>query len=308
MSGILWITGAAGWSARHLIDYLHSLSARPRLVGLDKAEKPPSGLDAYYQVDLCQPEPIRRLSETQRPTWVIHLAGAMPPSSEEQMWQVNVGGTVGLLLGLAAGAAMEARVLSVGSAAEYAPSTGEPIAEDHPCGGVGAYGRSKWAQTLLALSMGRELRLNVTVARSFNLIGPGLQAQLVAGALCEQFALASNGSRIRVGNTSSCRDFLDIRDAVAAYWLLASRGKAGEVYNVCSGVPFSISDLVCLFQESSGKNVIIQTDGMLLQQGDVKVSYGTFDKLSQTTGWAPRIPLRQSVSDMLSHAAQRLDE
>ncbi|MGQ9662693.1 MAG: NAD-dependent epimerase/dehydratase family protein [Kiritimatiellia bacterium] len=307
MRGILWITGAAGWSAMHLINYLRSLAIKPRLIGLDRAESPPPGLDAYYQVDLCQPQPIARLSETESPAWIIHLAGAMPPSSEEQMWQTNVGGTVGLLLGLATGAAMEARVLSVGSAAEYAPSTGGAIAENHPGGGVSAYGRSKWAQTLLAFSMARDLRLNVTVARSFNLIGPGQSNRLVAGALCEQFALASDGSRISVGNTSSCRDFLDIRDAVAAYWLLASSGKTGEVYNVCSGVPSKVEELVCLFKEASGKNVTVQTDQMLIHEGDVPISYGTFDKLFRATGWVPRIPLRQSVTDMLIYATQRLN-
>jgi GDP-4-dehydro-6-deoxy-D-mannose reductase len=307
VTGTLWITGAAGWSGRHLLACLKSLDERPRLVGVDIVDDPPEGLDAYRCLDICRPDQVKDLCSVEPPTWVIHLAGAMPPAPDEQLWRVNVGGTAGLLMGLwrAAGTAVPPiRVVSIGSAAEYMPSASEAIKESNPCGGLAAYGHSKWAQCLLALAMGRELGIEVVVARSFNLIGPGLSSRLVAGALCEQFAGAKDGAEILVGNTRSVRDFVDIRDAVKAYWLLVRNGENGEIYNVCSGISATIESLLSLFVRACGHQVSWRVDPQRLKGQDAASVVGRGEKLRLATGWVPRIPLERSVEDMLVAAGR----
>ena len=40
---------------------------------------------------------------------------------------------------------------------------------------------------------------------------------------------------IHIGNGMIVRDFVDVHDVVEAYYLLLTKGKKGEVYNICSG-------------------------------------------------------------------------
>lgn len=299
MSASLWITGAAGFSGRHLVGVLAGRQDRPRIVGLDLHDRPVPGLDTYHRVDTTRPDEVTAIARDDPPRWVIHLAGAIPPATEEQMWLANVGSTVGLLQGLAAAGGDGVRVVTVGSAAEYVPRSEGPLTEEHPCRGTSAYGRTKWAQTSLTLNMGRQLGLSTMVVRPFNLIGPGLSTDLVAGWLCRQFANLGEDEEIRIGNTKSARDFVDIRDAVAAYWLVVQRGQPGEVYNICTGQAVTVERLLALLGELTGKSPRIQIDAARLRN-DQQSSYGDYTKLRQATGWQPCMPLRESLADMLA--------
>lgn len=299
MIGTLWITGVSGFTGRHMVCHMLAQADRPRLVGLDMAAEGPAGLDAYHCIDINRVEDLTGLARAEPPQWVIHLAGAMPPAPEAAMWQVNVGGTMSLLEALAAADCRSARVLGIGSAAEYVPQPGEALSESSPSGGSSAYGRTKWAQTLLTLSLATTLGMPAMVARPFNLIGPGLPSRLVAGALCEQFA-RPEVEEVVVGNVESARDFVDVRDVVNAYWLLACRGVSGEIYNVCTGVPHTIEYLISLMREVSGRSPHIRIDADRFRQTDPAVSYGDCSKLVKATGWRPSYSLRDSVEAMLA--------
>lgn len=301
----LWITGVAGFSGRHLVEVVAGRPDRPRIVGLDLQDRPAPGVDAYHVVDSTRPDEVGSIARSDPPRWVIHLAGAVPPTGEAQMWLANVGSTVGLLRGLAAAGCRDVRVVTVGSAAEYLPGAQCPLTEDSPCGGASAYGRTKWAQTMLALHAGRALGLATMVVRPFNLIGPGLSEHLVAGWLCRQFARAGDEDEIRIGNTKSARDFVDIRDAVAAYWLVAQKGQAGEVYNVCTGKPVRVEHLLTWLGELTRKSPRIQVDTARLRAADTDQSYGDYTKLRQATGWEPLISLQESLEDMLTVLSER---
>jgi GDP-4-dehydro-6-deoxy-D-mannose reductase len=268
-------------------------------VGLDVGGQPPEAVDAYERLDLADPSGIRRLAERTKPTHVIHLAGLMPPAAEPEMWRATVGTTLGLLLGLAQ-AGCAARLVSVGSAAEYGPGDG-PILESQALSPVSPYGRTKLAQTTLALALGARLGLRVCVARPFNLIGPGLPPALVAGALCRQ--VADPGSReIRIGNTASRRDFVDVRDAVRAYWDIARLGAPGEVYNVATERATAVSSLIEELLELAGRALPVTSDPALLRRQEADCVVGSAAKLRALCGWQPAFTLRDSLSAMLEAA------
>lgn len=296
----VWVSGAAGFTGRHLVAHLRALDAPPRIVGLDVAPRPPDGLDAYERIDLGDPAGIRALARLETPTHVIHLAGLMPPAPEPEMWRVNVGTTQALLLGLAdAGGGV--RLVSVGSAAEYGPSEG-PIEESAAPAPVSPYGRTKLAQSTLALALGERLGIHVSVARTFNLVGPGLPASLVAGALCRQVADPTI-SEVRLGNSSARRDFVDVRDAVRAYWAVALAGAAGEVYNVASERATRVGNLLELLFELAGRSMpVVPSDPALLRLQDADCVVGSAGKLRALCGWAPSFTLRDSLAAMLGAA------
>jgi GDP-4-dehydro-6-deoxy-D-mannose reductase len=295
----IWITGAAGFSGRHLIRFLRDLPAPARLVGFDLRPTAPEGLDAYHQVDLGDGARLRELAMAEPPDRVIHLAGMLPPAAEADLWRVNVGGTLNMLHALAAAKNRALRVVTIGSAAEYTNFSSRRIQENHSAGGNSPYGRTKWAQSTLALEFGAEMKMKVMVARTFNLIGPGTPPSLVPGALCAQF---TNGeAEVKVGNLDPERDFIDIRDAVAAYWTICEKGAPGNIYNVCTGKSSSIRTLVELFSECSPTPRRIQQEESRARKSDLNRVCGDNRKLL-ALGCRPRIALKQSVRDMLESA------
>ena len=231
-----------------------------------------------------------------RPEFVMHLAARVPPAADEALWTANVGVTANLLEALRQTGPPYPRVLLVGSAAEYGPSGTTCIAEDHPTKPTTTYGRAKLIQTLLGQSYAREWGLPVIVVRPFNVVGPGMGENTVVGTICAQL---TRGDELSLGNLDSARDFLDIRDAVAAYWLAVQQGDAGDVFNVCSGQTTRIRDVVSLATE--GRDVKLASDVGRLRAGDFDYSCGNADKLMARTGWRPTIDLAISLRDTVAH-------
>ncbi len=304
MRDTLWITGIAGFTGSHLLRLVDALPERPRIVGLDLAEKGTDRIDAYYRVDLNDASEVERIARTDPPRWVVHLAGAVPPADEVRMWRCNVGATIGLLSGLTSLDRPNIRVVGIGSAAEYAPVIQRGIRETDPCCGSSLYGRVKWAQSMVTLGAGEHNPLATIVARPFNLIGPGLPPTLVAGWLCDQFAEKRNIKDIVVGNIDSARDFVDVRDAVKAYWMIAQCGRAGQIYNVCSEAPTPVREIIGLMVELTGRPRRVRVDPTRLRDSDPQVIYGDCSKLREETGWKPSIELVKSVSDMLAYVGR----
>ena len=301
MSVVVWITGAAGFTGRHLTAFLRTLPDRPRIVGLDVQPIASPDVDAAHAIDLADTAAVRRLGRMEPPAIVIHLAGLLPPAADGEMWRVNVGGTANLLHALHAAEAPVARFVGIGSAAEYSREVHSPVDENAPCAGASIYGMTKLAQTLLSQHLGTTFGIEVAIARPFNLIGPGLPARFVAGSLLRQFLDAADGI-VRVGNTHTARDFVDVRDVVRAFWLLAATPNVSGVFNVCSGIPTTIEQLLRLLGDITRRSITITVDPERVRPDDPLEVYGNPARLRGATGWQPAISLEQSLHDMMVHA------
>ena len=67
------------------------------------------------------------------------------------------------------------------------------------------------------------------------------------GAFASQLCDVVAGRRppiLKVGNLSARRDFVDVDDIADAVCRLAEKGKAGELYNVCSGRSVGIREVL----------------------------------------------------------------
>ncbi len=293
----LWITGVAGFSGRHMAAFAARVPDRPRVVGFDVVEQPDLPLDAFYRTNLCDSRAVAVAAREDPPAWVIHLAGATAPGPD--LWSANVGSTIGLAVGLAEGAS-GARLLGIGSAAEYAQGHPGPIPEHAPVGPTSDYGRSKLAQTLLTTGLPASLGLAALAARTFNLIGPGLPSHLVVGRLCAQFSRLGAHGEIELHHCESRRDFVDVRDAVGAYWRLVRHGRPGEVYNVCSGVATGLRDVVSALARLTATDPRVRTTAARDEQRDPEIVVGDPAKIRTAVSWAPAVGLDRSLGDMLA--------
>jgi len=296
---VVWITGVTGYTGRWLVQHIRETEPGVRIVGLARsAQADMTALDCYLSVDICDETALAEAVERTAPDCVYHLAALAPPARAEEMWRVNVGGTLNLLWALSLAGCRDVRIVCAGSAAEYLRDSAGPLCEESPAGGANEYGRSKWAQTSLALMLSRQLNLQVTIARAFNIIGPGLPERLVAGRICRQ-VVHPGSSEIRLRDLSPERDFIDIRDVVAAYRLLVERGTAGAIYNVCSGVATPIAELVAIFQDLANVRRKVTFQPSSSQEGSSDSVYGDNRRI-RALGWRPAIPLARSVADMIS--------
>lgn len=191
------------------------------------------------------------------------------------------------------------RVLLVSSAEVYGirPAAELPLRETLAPAPLNPYAASKVAQEALALAAFHTHRIPVVITRAFNHIGPGQDDRFVVSSLAKQLAAIATGAppQLLVGNLEAERDFLDVADVVDAYIALATAGAPGEVYNVCSGKPVKIKEVLRLLVSIAHLPVEIREDPARLRPADIPCSFGDNAKLRAATGWAPKRPLAQTL-------------
>jgi GDP-4-dehydro-6-deoxy-D-mannose reductase len=310
------VTGVNGFSGRHLVERLRREPGW-EIFGLDTPPGTSGQVDGYFCCDLTDAGGVDAVVRQVRPDVVFHLAGLIGAERSERMWEVNVGGFVALRDALrrqARAASTPIRLLSIGSAAEIGAVAASqlPVAEEISCQPSGGYGRSKLEVTRLALAEPAEGPLAITVARVFNLVGPGLGPSLALGSFARQIAEIVHGRAkgIRCGRLDARRDYVDVRDAVEAYVGLAERGRAGQIYNVCAGCSHAIGDLLQKMIALGGVPVEVSHDSssekpMPPGSGYLPDIYGDARKIAGEIGWAPRVPIEQSLADLLADAVGR---
>jgi GDP-4-dehydro-6-deoxy-D-mannose reductase len=250
--------------------------------------------------DVTDPGAMRRLLAEARPTHVFHLAGIRDGELDELL-RINVWGTVNVLEAVAA-EAPAARVLVVGSAAEYGETTHEPVVEHDPLHPVTDYGVAKTAQELAAAAVAARRRLHLTRVRLFNVLGPGEPTSFVASAIAGRIAAIQAGTErppLRTGDLSTRRDFVDVRDVARALRLAATHGETGAVYNVCSGTATPIRRLVEELLALAGLDIPVEStpEAAVL---NIRGHAGSGDRLRAATGWEPERSLRDSLADVLA--------
>jgi GDP-4-dehydro-6-deoxy-D-mannose reductase len=163
------------------------------------------------------------------------------------------------------------------------------------------YAVSKIAQDYLAGLYWSAYGMKVVRIRPFNITGPGNM-----GDACSDFAKGiveiEVGKRefLKVGDLDSVRDITDIRDAVDAFWLLATQSEPGAVYNLCSGKGYNVKDLLDKLTNLSSVKVTVVQDGAKKRVLKDNFQIGNNSKL-QALGWHPLIPIDTTLSDMLDY-------
>jgi len=303
----LLVTGASGFIGRHMLNMLLAAADGPkRIIALDKRvhhSAAPAPRIETVVCDLTDRPCVLKAIEQAKPDGIIHLAGMTAGSDLSGYFEVNVQAGENVLAA-AALLQKQPRVLVVGSAAEYGITSGthEVVDEQRPLWAKTAYGISKIMQESWALLYHLEKSLPVICVRPFNIIGPGQSSNLVPATFLHQIAAVLRGTAqdVCVGDISTQRDFVDVQDVVAALWALMNAGEEadGEVFNISSGQPLKIADMLDACIELSGQRMPVRRDASRLKAHDVPVIVGDCAKLKAYTGWRCRIPWRDSLATM----------
>ncbi len=316
------MTGARGFVGRHLVAALQADG--DAVIGLDR---PLDGVDdpswLVHRVELGggsdeAPAGLADLITSGGVTTIYHLAGQSSAGASfgdpAGTVRANLLGTLELLEALRLlqerGAPVP-RLLAVGSAEEYglAASADRPCREDDPVLPASPYGTSKAAATQLCRQYHRSFGLPVVATRSFNHTGPGHDQRFVFPAFAARIAAIEAGRAepvLRTGDLSPVRDFLDVRDVVAAYRALVARGAPGAVYNVCSGSALTIGDGLQILLGLSGARCTVEPDPALMRPVEIPCLVGDPSALRAATGWQPRFLFSDTLGDLLQDARKAL--
>jgi len=309
------ITGAAGFAGSHLLDLLEP-GGRPIVAWRRPGEPlpaPPTGTRCQWMdVDILDEDAVGRAVREVRPALVYHLAGIAHAGGS---WgrtfttlEVNVLGTHHLLAALAALAAVDrpAKILVSGSALVYREQA-RAAAESDPVWPGSPYGLSKLAQEMTGAHAAVEQGLPVVLTRSFNHIGPRQDPSFFTSSVARQIARIEHGLAepvLEVGNLEGRRDLTDVRDTVRAYEAIAERGVPGRIYNVCRGEAYRIGDILDALLSRSRVAIAVRPDPARYRPHDAPLVLGDRSRLTGELGWVPRIPIEQTLSDLLEHWRQ----
>lgn len=258
--------------------------------------------------DVTRSEDLARVLDRVMPDEIYHLAGAAHVQGSWEMrratYEVNFLAAVNLFEAMKA-VRSRARVLVVGSSHEYgtAPSgLGEmPLSEDSPLRPLSPYAVSKVCQEMAAYQASHAEGLDIVMVRPFNHAGPGQDTSFVCADFAERVARIARGEApptIEVGDLAPQRDFTDVRDVVRAYRLLLARAPRGEVYNVCSGRPHSIGEVLNLLIGLAGRPIEVREARGRFRAVEIPILVGSPDKIRRAVGWTPAIPFEQTLQDI----------
>ena len=238
MKGTVLVTGAEGFIGRHLVLRLRQIG------GCELVTTTRKGSAEVPACDLCDMDAVTALFRALRPEHIFHCAGSF-----SNCWEADVDSNVKAsrnVLEAVTQSALKTRVMLFGSAAEYGDKLLGPIPETAPVDPVSIYGLSKAMQTAVMGYYFREKHVDVVLARTFNLYGEGISPQLFPGRVMHQIAAVKAGRqpKVVVRSIDSSRDYLEIMEAVDAYFRVMQFGNAGEIYNVGSGKPTPVKSLL----------------------------------------------------------------
>ena len=260
----------------------------------------PAGRSEPLRLDLARTghaELTDRLREA-APDVVVNCAGTTD-GDPAGLAAGNVVAVARLLAALAS-AAVDCRLIHLGSAAEYGVvPEGDSVPEDHPPRPVSGYGMSKLAGTELVLAARRDGR-PASVLRIFNPIGPGTPETLLPGRLVSAVrASAATGERARLGPLHGYRDFVDVRDVAAAVAAAATAtGPLPGVLNVGSGRATALRDLAAMAAALAGVPVPAEEGSGSARSGTVTWQRADITAAGSALGFRPEYQLSASLRDM----------
>ncbi|CAN5500426.1 GDP-mannose 4,6-dehydratase [soil metagenome] len=307
-SGTALVTGAAGFAGKHLVAELES-STNWEIVGLTRKAVRIGDRTRPVACDLRDAELLLRVIQRYRPGVIFHLAAQsyVPKSIADPRATLsnNILGQVNLLEAVL-DAEIQPRILVVSSSEIYgAVQPSElPIDECAALKPANPYAVSKATQDLLGYQYVVTHGLDIVRARPFNHSGPGQSDRFVLSGFARQIAEAEIGKvepTILTGNLDAKRDFLDVRDVVRAYLLMLEDGKRGDFFNVASGVPRRIGDLLETLVARSRVPLTTRIDPARMRPSDVPVIFGSSKALRERTGWSPDYPIEQTLADTLDY-------
>lgn len=320
------VTGAGGMVGSHMVELLHNRGDEV----LGTYYKPTTDIKEIpsdiqmKECDVRYYQNVERIITEFMPEQIYHLAAQSYPtvswSQPQATIETNVTGTVNVYEAVKTARKInpeyDPMVVVACSSAEYGETLNQlavssdegdvyvkETAELQP---LHPYGVSKVGQDLLSLQYYMNDHIRCIRARIFNSTGTRKVNDVTSDFTYRAVEAEKTGVyELRVGNLETRRAIMDQRDLVNGLLLLGEKGKAGDVYNISSEHIYKMSDIVEMIEEEIGHKLEVKVDPELLRPTDEKIIVGDVTKIKRDTGWSQKIPMKQTIADMLEYWRNR---
>ena len=295
------ITGGSGFIGSHLAEHFQGKAEVRVLDNLRTGfRKNLDGLDVeFVEGTICDRDLVKQVVEGV--DYIFHLAAlvSVPESMEKpkECVDINVHGLLNVLEeGSEAGVK---KLCFASSAAVYGDNPTVPKVESMLPEPKSPYAITKLDGEFYCDMFNREGKLKTACLRFFNVFGPRQDPKgPYAAAVPIFFDKAIAGDPITIfGDGGATRDFIYVKDIVAALVHLAEHSDISGVYNAGYGNRTSVLELANTILNLTGSGAkIIHADE---RPGDVRHSVANVDKL-KATGFYPEGSLKEGLRALLS--------
>jgi nucleoside-diphosphate-sugar epimerase len=324
-----FITGAQGFVGRYLVSYILGADPYSEVLGIGRSPvshdtfthsvrwgarcvRAPipvplgSFVDSryiYLSIDLNDAEALTRALARFRPNSIIHLASGLRDDAAEFLVETNIGGTTRLLEAVTRAGISPATLVLGSTGGVYGIPRALPISESMPCSPIDPYSATKLAAEQMARIVGRRHGLPLICARLFNIMGPGQDERHICGHFASQAVAIAAGLTAPVMQAESLqttRDFIDVRDAAAALYLIANYGRAGAIYNVANGCEIPMHSILRLTLNTLRIDEFVHVRHGRIRSVDIPRHVASIANLRRL-GYQQRYRLQESVSDIIDY-------
>ncbi len=298
------VTGGAGFIGSHIVDALVGQGAEVTVVDIKSVSEAVNLLHQlgnidYVQGNICDEKLMNKVCENKQ--HVIHLAAivSVPLSIEEPIaaHNTNVNGTLSVLA--AAKKNGVKRVVYASSAAVYGDTSNVPVLEDAELNPQSPYAIHKRINEIYARYYGLSSDLETIGLRYFNVFGlrqdPSSPYSGVISLLRKHLQAGTKPTIFGTGEQT--RDFVSVKDVVAANLLALENGQSGSVYNIGTGQEISLNDLIVLIEKITDNP--FPTNSAPRRPGDIDRSCASIQKAKVELLYSPQYSLTEELEELL---------
>ncbi len=291
------ITGGAGFIGSNLAKKLSQMGYETYTLDIRPARE--TNQTTHILGDVADFQSIRKAVKGM--DYVVHLVAITSPPEfldpASQGYRVNVMGTYNVL----AAALLEKakRVVIASSSAVYGNTSRACSEDDFQISFDNLYPATKLINEVTARTF-YSYGLDVVILRYFNVYGIENMKPNSASVIWRFIQdVLNNRQPIIYGDGTQSRDFIYIDDAVEATILAMERGRAGEIYNVGSGVSTSFNEIFRVIKELTnynGEPLYVPIPYKSYQKFTLADMNKTFTEL----GFRPKFSIKDGINDILS--------
>lgn len=282
------VTGANGFIGRAFCQYLDLIN-HTNYIAIDICSLTNS--PNFKKVDITTPGILDNWLDEN--TLIVHLAGHadVKSSVEDPLhdFRLNMIGTINILESVRKS---KCSLTYPSTSSIFDLSKRKPLTENSLKNPTSPYGASKMGGEAYCKAYARSYGLDIKIVRLFSVYGPGMNRFLIYDIVKK---LVNNPTQLTVfGDGMQIRDYLYISDVVRGIYFLACKGEIGEDYNLASGNPLTVNEVVdAIIDNMDLGNVKIEKTNKLIE-GEVSVMYANIDKIT-SLGFVPEYSFEKGL-------------
>ena len=307
------LTGGAGYIGSHTAVAL--LNAGHEVVIVDNySNSSPAVIERIQHItdkvllvreaDVTDNTAMERIIYQDKPHCIIHFAGlkAVGESVEKPLeyYRNNIDGTLTLLETMKK-TGVKMLVFS-SSATVYGEKNYPPFRESMAKGNCSnPYGWTKWMQEQIITDVAKQQGIAVVILRYFNPVGAhksgfigedpkgipnNLMPYIAQVAVGKREKLTVFGDDYETADGTCLRDYIHVMDLAEGHVKAveyAERKGGIEIFNLGTGKPYSVLDMIKAFEEASGQKINYEIGAR--RPGDVPGSWADVNKAADYLGW-----------------------